>query len=113
MRFFISHLTSWLRLEALLLIAPDLQFHPRAGNSPESEGAGDAVADPSSDEELFTSDKEDISAEILSEDLRWYPPNPDSQDDPTEEELVGAAEKLEIMMAKMQPPSNIFLYLLA
>ena len=33
------------RLEALLLTASELQLHPRAGNSPEPEGAGDAVAD--------------------------------------------------------------------
>ena len=66
------------------------------------------MADPSSDEELSTSDEEDTSAEVSSEDLRWCPPNPDSQDDPTEEELVGAAEKLETMMARVQPPSNIF-----
>ena len=31
-----------------------------------------------------------------------------TQDDPTEEELVGAAETLDTMMAKVQPPFNIF-----
>ena len=40
------------RLDALLLNAPELQLHPWAGNFPEPEGAGDAVDDPSSDEEL-------------------------------------------------------------
>ena len=39
-----------------LLNAPELQLHPRAGNFPELEGAGDAVDDPSSDEELSTTD---------------------------------------------------------
>ena len=73
------------RLEALLLTAPQLQLYPRAGNPPEPEGAGDAVADPSSDEELSTSDEEDTSADVSLEDLRWCPPNPVSQDDPTEE----------------------------
>ena len=96
------------RLEALLLNAPELQLYLRAGNLPEPEGAGDVVADPSSDEELTTSDEEDTSAEVASEDLKWCPPNPDSQDDPTEEELVGAAETLDTMMAKVQPPFNIF-----
>ena len=66
------------------------------------------VADPSSDEELSTSDEEDTSDEVASEDLKWCPPNPDAQDDPTEEELVGAAEKLDTMMTKVQPPFNIF-----
>ena len=49
------------RLDALLLNAPELQLHPRAGNFPEPEGAGDAVDDPSSDEELSTTDGEDTS----------------------------------------------------
>ena len=96
------------RLEALLLTAPELQLYPRAGNPPEPEGAGDVVADPSSDEELTTSDEEDTSDEVASEDLKWCPPNPDAQDDPTEEELVGAADKLDTMMTKVQPPFNIF-----
>ena len=96
------------RLEALLLTAPELQLYPRAGNLPEPEGAGDAVADPSSDEELSTTDGEDTSDEADSDDLKWCPPNPNAQDDPTEEELVGAAEKLDTMMAKVQPPLNIF-----
>ena len=52
------------------------------------------VADPSSDEELSTSDEEDTSTEVASEDLKWCPPNPDSQDDPTEEELEGLQKSL-------------------
>ena len=40
------------RLDTLLLNAPELQLHPRA----EPEGVGDAVDDPSSDEELSTTD---------------------------------------------------------
>ena len=97
------------RLDALLLNAPELQLHPRAGNFPEPEGAGDAVDDPSSDEELSTTDGEDTSDDDDSVDPKWCPPNPNAQDDPTEEELIGAAEKLDtMMMARVQPPSNIF-----
>ena len=96
------------RLDALLLTAPELQLYPRAGNLPEPEGAGDAVDDPSSDEELSTTDGEDTSDEADSEDLKWCPPNPNAQDDPTEEELVGAAGKLDTMIARVQPPLNIF-----
>ena len=65
------------------------------------------MADPSSEEELSTSDEEDANAEVSAEDVKC-PPKPDSQDDPTEEELLGAAEKLETMMARVQPPANIF-----
>ena len=96
------------RLDALLLNAPELQLHPRAGNFPEPEGAGDAVDDPSSDEELSTTDGEDTNDDD-SVDPKWCPPNPNAQDDPTEEDLIGAAEKLDTMMiARVQPPSKIF-----
>ena len=64
------------RLDALLLNAPELQRHPRAGNLPEPEGAGDAVEDPSSDEELSTTDGEDTSDDDDSVDPKWCPPNP-------------------------------------
>jgi len=81
----------------------------RAGNFPEPEGAGDGVDDPSSDEELSTTDGEDTSDDDDSFDSKWCPPNPNAQDDPNEEELIGAAEKLDtMMMARVQPPSNIF-----
>ena len=96
------------RLQALLLNAPELQLHPRTGNLPEPEGAGDAVDDPSSEEELSTSDEEEADAELSSDEEPWCPPIPDPPDDPTEEELSGAAEKLETMMARVQPPTNIF-----
>ena len=49
--------------------------------------------------------------EADSDDLKWCPPNPNAQDDPTEEELVGAAEKLDTMMAKVQPPLTSSLHL--
>ena len=80
------------RPDALLLNAPELQLHPRAGNFPEPEGAGDAVDDPSSDEEPSTTDGEDTSDDDDSFDLKWCPPNSNAQDDSTEEELIGAAE---------------------
>ena len=84
------------RLKALLLQSPALQLHPRTGNVPEPEGAGDVVDDPS-------------DAEVSSDEEPWCPPIPDPQDDPTEEELSGAAEKLETMMtARVQPTANIF-----
>ena len=67
------------RLQALLLNAPELQLHPRTGNLPEPEGAGDAVDDPSSEEELSTSDEEEADAELSSDEEPWCPPIPDHQ----------------------------------
>ena len=36
------------------------------------------------------------------------PAQPNAQDDPNEEELIGAAEKLDTMMMARVAPSNIF-----
>lgn len=96
------------RLQAQLLNAPELQLHPRAGNLPGPEGAGDAVNDISSEEEPPTSDEEDVDAEVSSDEEPWCPPIPDPPADPTEEELSGAAEKLETMVVRMQSHTNIF-----
>ena len=95
------------RLDALLLTAPELQLYPRAGNLPEPEGAGDAVADPSSDEELSTTDGEDTSDDADSDDLKWCPPNSNAQDDHRRKTGWGC-RKLDTMMAKVQPSLNIF-----
>ena len=38
----------------------------------------------------------------------WCPPIPDTPDDPTENEIAGAADKLETMMNGSQPQANIF-----
>ena len=38
----------------------------------------------------------------------WCPPSPDMPDDPTENEIAGAADKLETMMNGSQPQANIF-----
>ena len=77
------------------------------------EGAGEAVEDPSSDEERATTDGETDVEEVLEDaDLPpeepWCPPIPDAPDDPTEMEIAGAADKLETMMKSSQPQANIF-----
>jgi hypothetical protein len=64
--------------------------------------------DPSSEEEPSTSDEEDNDVEVSSDEERWCPPNLDQPADPTEEELAGAAEKLETMVAQLQTNSSIF-----
>ena len=74
------------RLRAHLLQAPELQLHPRTSNVTGPEGAGDAVEDPSSDEERDTTDAE-TDAEATSAEP-WCPLIPDTPDDPTENEIA-------------------------
>ena len=93
---------------ALLTQAPELQLHPRTGNLPGLEGAGDAVEDPSSDEERATTDEEGTDAEASSDEEPWFPPMPNPVDDPTEAEIAGAADKMETRMSSSQPNANIF-----
>ena len=101
------------RLQPLLLQAPALQIHIRAGPLVGPEGAGETVEDPSSDEERATTDGEsEVEAELDETDLPpeepWCPPIPDAPDDPTEMEIEGAADKLAIMMKSSQPQANVF-----
>ena len=56
----------------------------------------------------MTSDEEDADVEASSDEEPWCPPTPDPPSDPTEEELSGAAEKLETIVAQMQTQTNIF-----
>ena len=95
------------RLRAHLLQAPELQLNPRTSNITGPEGAGDAVEDLSSDEERDTTDAETDAEATLAEES-WCPPIPDTPDDPTENEIAGAADKLETMMNGSQPQANIF-----
>ena len=55
------------RLQALLLNASELQLHPRTGNLPEPERAGDTVDDLSSEEEYSTYE-ENADAEVSSDE---------------------------------------------
>ena len=101
------------RLQPQLLQAPALQIHLRASHLAGPEGAGEAVEDPSSDEERATTDGEsEVEAAAEEADLPpeepWCPPIPDAPDDPTEMEIAGAADKLETMMNSSQPQANIF-----
>ena len=61
----------------------------------------------SSDEERDTTDAETDAEATLAEES-WCPPIPDTPDDPTENEIAGAADKLETMMNGSQPQANIF-----
>ena len=90
-----------------------MQIHLRASHLAGPEGAGETVEDPSTDEERATTDGEsEVEAEAEEADLPpeepWCPPIVDAPDDPTEMEIVGAADKLETMMNSSQPQTNIF-----
>ena len=106
--FFDAH-----RLQPQLLQAPALQLPLRTSNLAGPEGAGEAVEDPSLDEERATTDGETDVEEVLEDadlppEKPWCPPIPDAPDDPTEMEIAGAADKLETMMTSSQPQANIF-----
>ena len=100
------------RPQPQLLQAPALQIHLRASHLAGPEGAGEAVEDPSSDEERATDGESEVEAAAEDADLPpeepWCPPIPDAPDDPTEMEIAGAADKLETMMNSSQPQANIF-----
>lgn len=101
------------RLEPLLLQAPALQLHLRTSNLVGPDGAGEAVEDPSSDEEGSATDGDADPTEAVEDEdpcpeARWCPPIPDTPDDPTEMEIAGAADKLATMMNSSQPQANIF-----
>ena len=70
------------------------------------DGAGDAVEDPSCDEERDTTDAE-TDADTAAEEA-WCPPMPDAPDDPTEIKIAGDADKLETMLRGSHPSVNIF-----
>ena len=101
------------RLQPLLLQAPALQVHMRESSLVGPEGAGEQVDDPSSDEEQATTASE-TEAESEDDDEAtppeepWCPPIPPAMDDPTEQEIKGAADKLATMISSSQPSASVF-----
>ena len=101
------------RLQPLLLQAPALQVHMRESPLVGPEGAGEQVDDPSSDEEQATTASE-TEAESEDDDEAtppeepWCPPIPPAMDDPTEQEIKGAADKLATMISSSQPSASVF-----
>ena len=69
--------------------------------------------DPSSDEEQATTASE-TEAESEDDDEAtppeepWCPPIPPAMDDPTEQEIKGAADKLATMISSSQPSASVF-----
>ena len=87
------------RLQPLLLQAPTLQVHMRESSLVGLEGAGEQVDDPSSDEEQSTTASETEAESEDDDEVRppeepWCPPIPPAMDDPTEQEIKGAADKV-------------------
>ena len=69
------------------------------------EGAGDTVNDPSSDEEAASTDDESDPEDPT---VAWCPPIPDAAEDPSEDEIVSAADKLAVLITNVQPNGNPF-----
>ena len=69
------------------------------------EGAGDTVDDLSSDEEAASTDDESDPEDPT---VAWCPPIPDAAEDPSEDEIVSAADKLAVLITNVQPNGNPF-----
>ena len=93
------------RLQPDLLATLDRQFDPESMKLASPEGAGDTVNDLSSDEEAASTD-DDSDPEDPT--VAWCPPIPDAAEDPSEDEIVSAAEKLAILITNVQPNGNPF-----
>ena len=99
------------RLQPLLLQAPTLQVHMRESSLVGPEGAGEQVDDLSSDKEQATTASE---TEAESEDDNeatsrgpWWPPIPPAMDDPTEQEMKRATDKLATIISSSQPGASV------
>ena len=93
------------RLQPDLLATLDRQFDPGSMKFASPEGAGDAVNDPSSDEEAASTDAESDPEDPT---VAWCPPIPDAAEDPSEDEIVSAADQLAILITNVQPNGNPF-----
>ena len=61
--------------------------------------------DPSSDEEAASTDDESDPEDPT---VAWCPPIPDAAEDPSEDEIASAADKLAILISNVQPNGNPF-----
>ena len=93
------------RLQPDLLATLDRQFDPGSMKFASPEGAGDTVNDPSSDEEAASTDAESDPEDPT---VAWCPPIPDAAEDPSEDEIVSAADQLAILITNVQPNGNPF-----
>jgi len=85
----------------------DRQIDPGSMKLASPEGAGDTVNDPSADEEAASTDGESDPEDPT---VAWCPPIPEAAEDPSEDEIVSAADKLAILISNIQPNGNPFLH---
>ena len=83
------------RLQPELLATLDRQFDPGTMKLASPEGARDTVSDPSSDEEAASTDGESDPEDPT---ISWCPPIPEAAEDPSEDEILSAADKLAMLI---------------
>ena len=93
------------RIQPLLVNSLEHQIDLRSMKLTGPEGAGDTVNDPSSDEEEVSTDAESDQEDPT---VAWCPPIPDAAEDPSEDEIASAADKLAILISHVQPSGNPF-----
>ena len=101
--FFDAH-----RLEPSLLSARDLQLNSRETTAPGLTGAEEEVDDPDTEPEVSSSEEEYDTAPNPDDGEPWCPPIPEELADPTEEELAGAAEKLDTLVPQYKKNPEFF-----
>ena len=65
-------------------------------------GPDGAVEGPDSDDEATSTGGDSDTIQDTEDGLPWCPSLPEAMEDPTEEELSGAAEKLEIILEQQK-----------
>ena len=93
------------RLQPELLATLDRQFDTGTMKLASPEGARDTVSDPSSDEEAASTDGESDPEDPT---ISWCPPIPEAAEDPSEDEILSAADKLAMLIDNIQPDGNPF-----
>ena len=101
--FFDAH-----RLEPSLLSARDLQLKTREMTAPGLTGAEEEVDDPDTEAEVSSSEEEYDTAPNPADGEPWCLPIPEELADPTEEELSGAAEKFDTLVAQYNKNAEFF-----
>ena len=84
----------------------------RTENISGPEGAEELVDESDSDDEVTSTGGDSDTVQTPDDGRPWCPPLPEAPEDPTEEELAGAAEKLEAMVEQQKSKPEIFFSLL-
>ena len=95
------------RLQPELLATLDRQFDPGTMKLASPEAARDTVSDPSSDEGAASTDGESDPEDPT---ISWCPLLPEAAEDPSEDEILSAADKLAMLIDNIQPDGNLSAY---